>query len=200
MPPDMNLSQWPLIGAPLKMRMDKMGKVTDFTLPNIGPLGDIMKSSGMNMADMMKFNQNQLPDHPVGVGDSWTQNMSVPMFEGSAPLQIKMVNTVVGYEGVGGQQTVKIQTKGSATATDLKMPTPKMPAGTQNPNVPKMNGTIESLNIDILGLNWFSPQLGQMMKSQQVITMKEVISMTGATGGPQRSSMEMRMNIGIYGK
>jgi hypothetical protein len=203
MPPDMNSSQWPLIGTPLKMRMDKMGRVTDFTLPNIGSLGDIMKSSGMNMSDMMKFNQSQLPDHPVGVGDSWTQNMSVPMFEGSPPLQVKTVNTVVGYEGVGGQQTVKIQTKGSATATNLKMPTPKMPAGTQNPNMPNMpniNATIESLNIDILGLNWFSPQLGQMMKSQQVITMKEVINMTGAASGPQRSTMEMRMNIGIYGK
>jgi|GEM_PF-5100546 len=196
-PPDANLSQFPLIGVPLKMRMDKLGKVTDFSLPNFGALTEIMKSSGMDMSSMMKFSQNQLPDHPVAVGDSWIQNIALPMVPGSPPLQIKTVNTLLGFEGVGGQQTAKIQIKGTAAACNLKMPTPAMPGGGQN--MPKIDTTIESLNMDMEGLVWFAPQLGQMMKSQQTMTMKEVISISGMPDkGPQKSIMDMRMNISMF--
>jgi hypothetical protein len=196
MPPDANLSQFPLIGTPLKIRMDKLGKVTDFSLPNFGALTEMMKSSGMDMSSMMKFNQNQLPDHPVAVGDSWTQNIAIPMTPGSPPMQIKMVNTLLGFEGVGGQQTAKIQIKGSATGCNLKMPTPTIPGANQN--MPKIDTTIESMNMDMEGTIWFAPQLGRMMKSQQAMTLKEVISVSGAPGGPQKSTMDMRMNIGMF--
>jgi len=156
-----------------------------------------MKSSGMDLSNALKFSQNQLPDHPVAVGDSWTQNLALPMAPGTTPIQIKMVSTLLGYEGVGGQQTAKIQFKGIATASGLKMPAPKMPAGA--PNMPQIQTTIESMNMDLQGTVWFAPQLGQVMKSQQAMTLKQVSSMSGMPGasGPQRNSLEMRVNFGM---
>jgi hypothetical protein len=194
MPPDMDLSQLPFIGVPLTMRMDKLGKVTDFSFPNVGSLTEMMKSSGMDMSSMMKFSQDQLPDHPVAVGDSWTQNLAMPMTPGSPPVQIKVVSTLLGYEGVGGQQAAKIQIKGTGTAANLVMPSPPMPAGESN--VPRIKTVIDSMNLNVEGIVWFSPALGQVMKTQQAVTVKQISTMSGMPDGPTKSNLEMRMSFG----
>jgi hypothetical protein len=55
------------------------------------------------------------------------------------------------------------------------------------------------MNMDMEGTIWFAPQLGQVMKSQQAMTLKEVISVSGMPGsGPQKSTIDMRMTIGMF--
>jgi hypothetical protein len=180
----------PFLGKPITMRMTPQGKVVDFKMPDMGPLSQMM--GNMDFSQLMKTNQNELPDHPINVGDSWTTDVNIPM-GGAQPLTVHTVYSLDGIEGEGDQQVARIKMHATCAMGGMKV-TP--PAGATTPQTAM---TIESLSEDVQGTSWFSLASGQNTKASLALTMQEVMSMTSPQG-PQKMTMNMNAKVGVTQK
>ncbi len=177
-----DLSQIPFLGQPFKMRVDRLGRVVDFKLPDLGPFQGMM--GNMDVSQMMKASQNQLPNHPVEIGESWSEDTKVALPGSDQSLILKSVYTLVGLETIGGQEVAKIDMKGSSQGAGLKMAA--LPGASA--------AVIDALKQEVQGTIWFGTQLGQPVKNEMQMTMHQVIS-TPSAAGPQKTTMDMKMNL-----
>src|SRR5690606_7826758 len=73
----MNDQMKPLLEKPLTMKMNERGKITDFQMPGLA------SNQQMDMGSLTL----PLPEEPVGVGDSWTDERPIP---GSGNMKMTM--------------------------------------------------------------------------------------------------------------
>jgi len=153
---------------------------TPTVLPNLGQIisvkmakdGEIISSSGMDQQGG-NFNQMQIkfPKEQVGVGSSWTSNIA-PNPQLPIPMNVKY--TVMGFEKVGGEECVKLQSEVSSA-----------------------QGSAGSINLDVKanGNIWFAYKKGIMIKNE--VTSNMVMMMENDLGGGKKETIETRMNLSL---
>ncbi|NCB38520.1 MAG: hypothetical protein EOM80_07110 [Erysipelotrichia bacterium] len=153
---------------------------TPTPLPQLGQIisvkmaknGEIISSSGMDQQGG-DFNQMQIkfPDKAVGVGESWSSNIK-PNPQLPIPMDVKY--TVMGFEKVGGEDCVKLQSE---------VTTSQGAAGSINLDV-KANGNI-----------WFAYKKGIMIQNE--VTSNMLMVMENDLGGGKKEAIETRMNLSL---
>lgn len=181
----MDFSQIPFLGVPLRVRMDKRGKVLE--LPDLSTLKNLF--GNMDLTSLIKTSQSELPDHPIQVGESWTIDANVLLPGGDQTITARTTYTLVGYETVGGRRVARLAMKTNTHVKGVKMNLP----GTA-PQGAAQSATIDDMVQNLTGNVWFSPELGQMVKSDAVMDMIETVSTAGPTG-PQRTTISMNMKM-----
>ena len=175
-----------LVGARLTAQADASGKIA-----SVGGVEDAVKglsAEGMAGAqDMVKgmFSENtlkeffdqgeELPDHPVKIGDSWTKSHESlkEMGGGSMQLQLKFK----GWAERSGHKCAVLEYTGKVTptATESELGGMKIEDG------------------QISGTSWFDPILGMTVDSMGQMSMTVKITAQGQTVGG-------KMNIGMTKK
>lgn len=184
-PEGMDFSKIPFLGAPLKLRIDRLGRVVEMQPADLGVLQGMV--GNLNFSELLKASQNQLPDHPVGVGESWTAEVKVALPGTDQSLTANALYTLAGIETLNGQEVARIAMNGSVQAANLKFAAP-------TPEGAPAEVVIEELKQDAQGTIWFATQLGQPVKNELSMTMHEVISAPSPMG-PQKVSVDMKMNM-----
>lgn len=181
----MDFSRIPFLGVPLRVRMDKHGKVLE--LPDLSALKNLL--GNMDLTSLIKTSQSELPDHPIQVGESWTTDATVPFPGSDQTITARTTYTLVGYETVGGRRAARLAMKTNTHVKGLKMNLP----GTA-PQGAAQSATIDDMVQNLTGNVWFSPELGQVVKSDAVMDMIETVS-TAGPAGPQRTTISMNMKM-----
>ena len=153
---------------------------TPTQLPNIGQIisvkmaknGEILSSTGMDQQGG-NFNQMQIkfPNKPVGVGESWTSNIPA---NPQLPIPMNVKYTVMGFEKVGGEDCVKLQS-----------------------DVSTAQGAAGSINLDVKanGNIWFAYKKGIMIKNE--VTSNMLMVMENDLGAGKKEKIETRMNLSL---
>jgi len=89
---------------PVTQEVDSRGRVVRVRglEKAVGPMADLSQLFSMRSMPMQGF---ALPDHPVKIGETWETEIPFPPGEAKA----KVVNTLVGTETVGSQETLKVR-------------------------------------------------------------------------------------------
>lgn len=179
----MDFSSLPFLGVPLRVRMDKLGKVTGML--DLDALQGML--GNLDVSEMLKAGQNQLPGHPVSIGDTWTVDTRVPVPGTSQALTSRTTYTLLGIERMGGEQVAKMKMAASTQAAGLKM------------NLPGAGGAPQGMSMEELsqqaqGTVWFSVDRGQMLRSELTLRMHQVMSMQTPQGA-QRITTDMNMKV-----
>jgi len=160
----------PLFGVPLKVRMNRQGKMDDVASSG---LDFLQKAKGnLDLSEMIRACRNELPDHPVQAGDSWSVEVKSPPAGAGEDsyLSEKTSYTLASLENVGGEQTAKIEIKDHAEGKGLKVTTPLVPRGSPGTAV------MEELKQEGRGTIFFSLQSGQVTKGEFNTSTQAVIS------------------------
>jgi hypothetical protein len=120
-------------------------------------LKDIL--GNMNLAELAKAGQNELPDHPIKVGDSWTVEQKVPVGNSGQTIATKTIYTLVGFEDMCGTNTAKLDTKSAVQVAGMKL-------NVTDPQGKPLALTMD-LKEDIKGTTWFcqTPSVGLVLRS-----------------------------------
>ncbi|NIM04596.1 MAG: hypothetical protein GTO55_01585, partial [Armatimonadetes bacterium] len=182
---EVNFSTMPFLGAPVKVRMNKLGKVVEF--PDTSALEGLV--GNLRISEMLKTNQSQLPDHPVGVGDSWIVETKAPIPGTDHPLTVKTTYLLEGFETLKGERAAKIVMKGSAQAKNLEI---GAPAGQQvRPGM-----TFDELSQEMEGAFWFSVEKGRVLKSELTTKVWQVMTVP-LPNGTRKISTDMQMKVNM---
>ena len=160
---------------------DRMNVIkAEFT--NAGDLSPITEQLGKNLK-AMTF---PLPQDPVGVGDSWTSEMELPinqMGSGGPPTTAKTKLTVKEIHAGGSDTTVVV-------ALETTFPT--------DPIKVTQQGQMITLNLSgtMTGEQEFSVTRGAVLRSLMGGTMK--IKMTGGMLGPDGTNMTMKQSTSVW--
>lgn len=149
---------------------------------NAGELSPITEQLGKNLK-AMTF---PLPQGPVGVGDSWTSEMELPinqMGSGGPPTKATTKLTVKEIHAGGSDTTVEV-------ALETTFPT--------DPIKVTQQGQVITLNISgtMTGEQEFSVTRGAVLKSLMSGTMR--IKMKGGMLGPDGTNMTMKQSTSVW--
>ena len=180
--PSKELAALPLFGKPLRMVMSPYGKVLD--MPDLTQLQGMM--GNVDFSQMMKLGQNQLPDRPVMVGETWSTSTNVPVPGSSQSLITNATYTLAGIETVGSQQAARINFITSSSGSGISITAPNT-----NQSV-----SIDQLTENSQGSMLFGLQSGKLLRSY--ITSRIHQQMSGPTApagsgasGPTQISIDM---------
>jgi hypothetical protein len=160
---------------------DRM-KVIKTAFTNAGELSPITEQLGKNLK-AMTF---PLPAEPVGVGDSWTSEMELPinqMGSGGPPTKATTKLTVKEIHAGGSDTTVVV-------ALETTFPT--------DPIKVTQQGEVITLNISgtMTGEQEFSVTRGAVLRSLMSGTMR--FKMTGPMLGPDGTNMTMKQSTSVW--
>jgi hypothetical protein len=180
-------SKWPILSIPLVMRIAKTGKVVDMKMPDMSVLNNLL--GNMNLAELVKSGQNELPDHPIKVGDSWTVEQKVPISNSAQTITTKTTYTLTGFEDLGGGNAAKLDLKSATQVDGIKM------------KITDSQGKPVELMVDlkqeVKGTTWFSQMRGQPVKSDITMTLQEVIKAPAGGESPEKTTMNMNMKMAM---
>jgi hypothetical protein len=184
-PEGTDFSKLPVLGVPIAMRISKTGKVMELKLPDMSFLNNIL--GNMNLAELVKAGQNELPDHPIKVGESWTVEQKIPLGGSDQTVTTKTIYTLAGFENLGGVNTVKLDFKSSTQVAGMKMP------------ITDAQGKALALTMDlkqeVKGATWFNQEKGQPAKSEIATTLQEIIKAPAGGDTPEKTTVDMNMKL-----
>jgi hypothetical protein len=192
----------PMLEAKFVITMDKDGQVTqvqgvDEMLQAMGQknpqsramLAGMKEAFGKEaIAKMINQARDFMPDKPVAVGESWTnqQTISAPMI---GDLQLESTSTLVDLSSDGDGRVAEIDIKGTATSS----------GAAQAANLPTGGAMdIKDMNIDQTGKLFVNPDTGlakRVVIDQTTTMTMDVNAPQGqAAQGQQPQAMTMKMN------
>jgi len=185
-----NIEQMPLFGSPMKITMSKTGKVTGFDMAGLESLTKML--GNMDFSQMLKANQNEFPDHPIKVGESWSTTVKIPMpgMQSDDPMVAKTVYKLEAIEDQEGKKIARLATKTTASIKNLNL------SGIQPQGAPQMNMSIDEISQNMTGHSWFSLTDGRLNKADMNVTMKEVMSFD-TPQGKQKVTTDMKIKMSM---
>ncbi|MFC1474641.1 hypothetical protein ACFLQK_01230 [bacterium] len=177
-----------LFAEPLVMKVDDRGGVKEVSgmekLAEISPQFDI--------AELLSRMQQPFPDHPVEIGETWTQSAAIGGGgAGSEEQEITSNFEFVGYETVKDLNCVKIKTSfigdmsGIMESMISQFPMAK-------------NAQVEYLMMNLSGHMFFQPDAGILIAME--FNMKQDMAMTVDIAlGKEAKTMKMKMTMNMEG-
>jgi hypothetical protein len=167
------------------------------------PAGDSLLPEGRATVELPGSGAfTPLPDHPVRLGESWTNRMEIPLPLGNATVTYTSTSRLVRYQPVGGVRAAVIETEGkaeldhiSAKLSDLMASTgraPQLPVGV-DPTV-EVDGAV-----DMFQTTWLDPHGDLPVKSSGSGTMQFTMHLDGAPAGqdPGPITMDARLSAAL---
>lgn len=145
-------------------------------------LSGLLKLSGLGGVDFTKLSavSSRLPDAPVKPGDTWKNELKVPVGEAEIALATEM--KYVGMEEVNKVPCARLEGKVSMSTTG------ELPAGKQAATPVEMK--IEAMAIDMDVVSFFDPAAGFVRKSTIEMTQNMDITIK-APAGPNNAVTDL---------
>ncbi|MFC1502221.1 hypothetical protein ACFL6A_02300 [bacterium] len=114
---DMDIDTSPVIGKPFGVTFSPLGKELDYSGIDSTMMISMGQAGNRSIKDLFRNPLQDLPDHPVKIGDSWMDIDSLTTPQGGLDITIKTENelTFEGFEEVEGIECAKITVKGNGT-------------------------------------------------------------------------------------
>ena len=186
LPKEMDLSTLPLVGKPLRVRMSNTGQLVGLGSLPLEQLGQMLP--GMDLGSLLGQGQGGLPQPPVRAGESWSQQLEVPVPGSNQKLRSVILNKFAGWEQLNGRRVARLEVTGNTDGSGIQIKGPTMPGGTPAPTM-----TIERLSQRLGGVIWFDPELGQPVKATYDLAMTQKMSGMGPGGQGGSMGMDLRM-------
>jgi len=114
---DMDIDTSPVIGKPFGVTISPLGKELAYSGIDSTMMISMGQAGNRSIKDLFRNPLQDLPDHPVKIGDSWTDKDSLTTPQGGLDITIITNNTLTfeGFEQVEGFECAKISVKGTGT-------------------------------------------------------------------------------------
>jgi hypothetical protein len=168
-----------MVHAPLKLSVDKLGKVS--VVDGGGKLGEI-ESAFRSLNGLM----GPLPKDKVGKGDSWKDELKLgmPGVGGTVDIKIRSPNTIEAAEKVGDDDCLVVKSKFSVG---------KLPGEKDEAPPPGIEAKIKT-DGEGEGKTWFSLSKNRSIKSQSSLKVKVSATIPNPGGGEE---MEIKAQLKI---
>jgi hypothetical protein len=164
-----------IIGKPFGVTFSPLGKSLEYSGIDSTMVLNLGQGGTRSVKDLFRNPLQDMPDHPVKIGDTWTQSDSVTVPQGGLNITVKTEGTLTlkGFEEQDGFECAKIAIEGTGTIDGQ---------GQQMGMDVAIEGDIESH-----GTIYFAYKKGVLVKSQS----ESFTEMTAALSG------QMNMTIPI---
>jgi hypothetical protein len=158
----------------------------DGTYVSVSKLGMVsVESRGVTLPGMDRFTPF-LPDHPVKPGDSWTNEVEVPVPVGDGALSFRSDSEFIREETVHGQRTALIS--GDLTVGldwTVRLVEMAKALGEKIPNLPRGSDPTVRFSVNMEGTerNWYDPAANEALKSTILATVEMTTKMEGLPKG-----------------
>jgi hypothetical protein len=188
-PPEVDLSTAPLLMLPVTVTMQPDGRVTGLSLPGGQFTTMLQQMLPGGVPAMPQGNSVPLfPDHPVKVGDSWEQPLSLPAGPLTSGLTGKSRRTLEEVSGAPGMAVAKV-----SGFTDLRFrpgQSPSVPVGQSvTISVPEMRQTLRSQE-------FFDVDAGQLVRGDYDLNFTTRVA--AAVGGKEQTgSVDAHLRVEV---
>jgi hypothetical protein len=192
-PPDVDMSQAPMLGVPLEFLASPKGQILDVLLPEIADLAGMGQMvPGLGPPQFKNLGDPMFPDHPVKVGETWRRSVQVSPFGPQMPVTVTSSRTLDSYADQGGIGLAKISGHAEARLRANPMTVGPEDAG-MTVSVPEMRETITSTE-------FFNPTAGRLVRAHYDVSFVTNVSFSGAGEGPQEAGLEARLHATIQAR
>jgi hypothetical protein len=107
----------PVIGKTFDLTISPLGKELEYSGIDSTMMISMGQAGNRSIKDLFRNPLQDLPDHPVKIGDSWMDIDSITTPQGGLDITIKRESnlTFTGFEQVEGIECAKITVKGTGT-------------------------------------------------------------------------------------
>lgn len=177
-----------LIGQSMSMKVTKSGKILE--AKGLEGLKKLMPQ--LDIQGMIKQSQPAFPEKKVRIGESWTQDVELPLPQVGKPVTIETKYTLKGFEKVKGYNCARIEAKVDTLLTDLVF---DMSLGKPQTEVGMV---IDRLSQKTEGMLYFAHKEGKLVKSDQDVDMSMEMTTKMKREGKEmeiKTKMDMKMKV-----
>jgi hypothetical protein len=141
-----------------------------------------------------------LPDHPVRVGEEWTNETAMPLPFGGATMQYTSTSRLVRYQRVDGVRAPVIETEGKAVLDHVTARlSDLMASGGRRQQLPAgFDPTVEvDGSVDMFQTTWLDPHGDLPVKSSGSGTMQFTMHLDGAPAGQDPGPITMNARLSV---
>ena len=171
-----------LIEQSMSMKVTKTGKILE--IKGLEGLKRVMPQ--LDIQGMIKQSQPAFPEKEVRIGESWTQDVELPLPQVGKPVTIETEYTLKGFEKINGYNCARIEVKADVLLTDLVF---DMSLGKPQTEVGMV---IDRLSQKTEGMLYFAHKEGIVVKSDQDVDMSMEM-----TTKMKRAKVETEMKTGM---
>ena len=177
-----------LIGQSMSMKVTKTGKILE--VKGFEGLKRLMPQ--LDIQGMIKQSQPAFPEKKVRIGESWTQDVELPLPQVGKPVTIETKYTLKGFEKTKGYNCARIEAKVDVLLTDLVF---DMSLGKPQTEVGMV---IDRLSQKMEGILYFAHKKGKLVKSDQDVDMSMEMTTKMKRKGKEtemKTKMNMKMKV-----
>ncbi len=191
-PPDADLSQVPLLGAPVRVTMAPNGRLGDVVLADPRLMGALRQEvPGIGTGRLAQVGEEVFPDRPVAVGETWRKSAQLTPFGPGMPVTLTTSHTLDSFSQEGGIGVAKISGYSEVRFQAAKMPVSEGDVAV-TVGVPRLRETITSTE-------FFDTSQGRLLRADYQVALSAQASV--ALGEEEREAeAEARFHITVQAR
>jgi len=192
-PPDADISQMPMIGAPLEFIASPRGQILDVILPQMQELAGMQQMApGLGKPQLKNLGEPLFPDKPVQIGETWRKSVTAMPLGPTMPVTVTTSRTLDSYSGVEAMGLAKIS---GYSETTLRMnPMTVGPAESQvTVSMPEMRQTLTSTE-------FFNVTEGRLVRADYISSLVMTVAFVAGEEGQQEAGLEARFSATLQSR